>query len=187
VEVVKRKLVIVGVIISLLTCLVATALWARSIRTADEIYLPTMGGTVWRLHSGDGVGEVGRYGRWPAEGRFVHVSHGADPAHLVTPVFGVRNTGARRKEWEWREFYFAKGTVRVVLSQDGKVEFGRPAIAVFQAFSSQKFSPLIPFWSCSVPLWFVIGLCAAFPAVVAGRAFMRHARQSAKEPVGHWG
>lgn len=148
---------------SLLLCAVTVGLWIGLRDVAHDFYVATSGGTVWKITSVEGTLGVDHYNRWP----------GPLPSHAVTPVFAVHWAGANRAVWERGQFYFADGTVCLMLSPDGTASYGHHSLSALQQFTSEKFSAPFPSWSIRVPYWAAILFFALIPTTAGAHYLIR--------------
>jgi hypothetical protein len=185
----RRRVLNLATAISALLFCAFVILWFRSLRTADELYLPGKGQTLYHLHSGAGLIELRRFSNWPDSPRRLHLTHPPDPLHQITPVFTRQRGGTYRKQVRFFQFAFTRGTTRVALNRTGSVDFGSSALPIFQTFPTQPLSPPMPFWAAVAPIWFPVLLSALLPGLVALRAARPHlrSRTGPKEPIDYWG
>ena len=160
---------------SLLLCAVTVGLWIGLRDVAHDFYVATGGGAVWKFTSGEGTFGIDHYNGWP----------GRLPSHAVTPVFAVHWAGANRAEWERGQFYFADGTVCLMLLPDGTVSYGHHSLSVLQQFTTEKFSAPFPFWSMRIPYWAAILFFALFPTAAAAHFMIRRFKRVLRTCRGH--
>jgi hypothetical protein len=185
---VKRVFRLIPTMLSVLVFLAAVGLHFRSQSTADEVYIPATGQTLYHLHSGRGDFQIQRLAQWPAPPRFVHTTH--PPNQQITPVFSRQRNGTFRRQWRFNQFYFTYGTTRVVLTPSGLIDFGSPAAPLYQSFTSLPFSQPLAFWTLNLPYWSVILVSAILPTFITARAvrpLLRDSESNPKDPIDHWG
>jgi hypothetical protein len=169
-----RRLLNLLVIASLLLSFGAAALWVRSRSTWETLYLRT-GGWLWRFDSALSTLNIEHFRDWPNPPSHHYRASEPDPYKSVTPVFAFRYAGANRTEWERGPFAGAYGTVCVVLRPDGSVDWDSPAFPILNSLRSAKFSPPFPFWSMTLPHWFLVLVFALPPVGRAVAIVCRHA------------
>lgn len=172
-----RRLIQLATALSILLCVATVGMWLSTSDIGEDFFLSTGGGTVWNFNSGTGVLGVTRYSGWPQPVRIYHRIQGADPYQFVTPIFAVEWAGAHRTEWRRGGFYFAHGTVCVMLGKDGTADYDHSALPFFQNFTSQKFSAPFPFWAVGIPCWLAIVIFMLLPIFMIGQSAMSRLRR----------
>jgi len=165
-----RRLVQLVTVVSLFLCAGTVVLWMGFSDVGEDNFVATGGGTVWNFDSGGGMLGVTRYSGWPRPVRMYHRVQGGHPYRVVSPIFAFEWAGAHRTERRSGGFYFAHGTVCVMLGKDGTAEYGGSALQLLQNFTSQKFSAPFPFWSIGIPCWLAVAIFALLPGFMIGQS-----------------
>lgn len=168
----SRRLIQLTAALSLILCAATVVLWIGFSDVGEDFFVATGGGTVWNFSSSGGVLGATRYSGWPRPVRVYHRTQGGYPYQVVSPIFAIEWAGAHRTEWKNGGFYFAHGTVCVMLGKDGTADYGRStrsALQLLQNFTSQKFSARFRFWSVGIPCWLAVAIFALLPTFMIVR------------------
>ena len=182
-----RRMFNFAAFVSLLLCAATVVLWIGFSDVGEDFFVATGGGTVWNFSSSGGVLCATRYVGWPRPVRLYHRIQDGYPFRVVNPVFAIEWAGAHRTEWRRGGFYFAHGTVCVMLGKDGAADYGHSTnsvIQMLQNFTSQKFSPPFPFWSVGIPCWLAVVIFALLPTFLVCRSAIGRLRGRLRTSLG---